>query len=160
MKKIACLALLLFAQPAVAADVAVNAGTLQVLSLPDSDDLGLYGYVGGSLIDPLNDDLTLIYGLSVEFAPDIEGDAHWGFVGTFIGSYAIGAASTLDGIVTVIHDQVGGEFGDAVFFGGLGIGYTHLLGKFSISPSVSAYYGLGNDLGASYGPLLNIAYVL
>jgi len=160
IKKATFALLLLFALPANAADTVLNAGSLQVLTLPDSDDVGLYGYVGASIADPVNDDLMLIYGLSVEYAPDAGGEARWGFVGTFISSFAVGPASSVDGILTILHDQSGGDFGDALYFGGVGLGYTHLLGKFSISPSVSIYYDLFSDAGASYAPLLNVGYVL
>lgn len=160
MKKVAIVLLLLFAHPVNAADPVFNAGALEVMTLPDLEHVGAYGYVGGSVIIPMNDDLVLIPGLSVEFSPNVADEAHWGLVGTLVGSYALNDAATVDGIFTLLHDQVGGDFGGAAVFAGLGVGYTQLLGKISVSPSVSVYYDLVTGSGASFAPLLNIGYAL
>ena len=145
---------------AFAADPVLNVGALEVLTFPDSEHIGAYGYVGGSLIVPMSDDFLLVPGLSVEFSPDVAGDAHWGFVGTLIGSYVLGEVSTLDGIGTILHDQVGGDFGGAAVFAGLGLGYTNLFGSVSISPSLNVYQDLVTGSGMSFAPLLNVGYAL
>jgi hypothetical protein len=160
MNKVAIVLLLLFARPVDAADPVLNAGVFEVMTLPDLEHVAPYGYVGGSVIIPMIDDLVLIPGLNLAFSPNVEGEAHWGLMGTAVGSYALNNVSTLDGIFTLLHDQVGGDFGGAALSAGLGVGYTQVLGKISVSGSLNLIYGLVTASGAILVPLLNVGYAL
>lgn len=147
------------ARPARAADVAANVGMIQVWGLPDVVDFGAYPYVGASF--PITtDEVVLIPGLGLEYSPEFD---RWGFVSTFVVDRSLRPWLGLDGQLTLIHDQSGGDWGEALFFLGIGAGASFFVadGKVAISPSLNLFRGLNLPAGSdpwSLVPGLNLAH--
>ena len=139
----------------VAGSLAANVGAIEVVGVPDVTHLGVYPYVGASLVIP-GKDVTLIPGLSIEWSPD---QARWGFVASGTGDIALTPHLGFDVNVSVIHDQAGAGFGDAIFLVGAGPGVSIFIGKYTVSPYVSLFKGL-NVSGWALVPGVNASLSL
>ncbi len=135
--------------------LAANVGAIEVVGVPDATHLGVYPYVGASLVIP-HDRVTFIPGLSIEWSPD---ESRWGFVATGTADIAIAARAGFDINVSLIHDQSGGELGDAIFLAGAGPGVSLFFGRYTVSAYVSAFRGINVD-GWSIVPGINAAMSL
>jgi hypothetical protein len=152
---LAVVAVLFFGAEARAADVAVNAGALEVVVLPGPVHGGLYPYLGLSAAFPLKG-VTLIPSLSVEVAPE---NWHWGLVAILTADFALSEKLGLDVNVALIHDQPGFRWLESVFYVGGGAGVSFFLGKWTVSPFVNVFATFGAS-GASVVPGVNVAYTL
>ena len=136
----------------VAGTFAANAGALEVVGVPGGTHLGVYPYLGGSLILP-GERVTLVTGLAVEWSPESD---RWGLVATFTADVALSPRLGLDLNLAVIHDKAGGDLGGAAFFAGAGPGLSIFAGRWTVSPFVSLFHGL-NVSGWSLVPGVNVA---
>jgi hypothetical protein len=148
----AAVAILAVSPPARAYDFAVNAGAVEVVTLPERQHVGFYPYLGVSLVFPFSR-LALIPSLSVEAAPDI---GHWGFVWSLVADFPVHARLGLDADVTLIHDQSGSAVHHAEFFLGAGVGFSIFLGRWTISPYCNLFRDLSVD-GWAVVPGFNLA---
>ena len=82
--------------------------------------------------------------------------SRWGFVLTGTGDIALTSRIGFDINVSVIHDQSGVDFGDAIFLVGAGPGLSIFAGRYTVSPYVSVFKGL-NVSGWSFVPGVNAA---
>ena len=135
------IATLSVAAPARAADFAINTGFVEVVGLPERNQVGFYPYLGVSLAFVLPK-VTLIPELTVEASPD---SARWGFVLTLVADFAVHKRLGLDVDVTILHDQPGGDFGAAEFLLGVGGGFSVFLGRWTVSPYVNVFRDLSVD---------------
>ncbi len=140
---------------AVAADVALNAGVLEVAGLPGPTHLGLYPNVAVSLAVPAGP-LTVIPSLGVEWAPEL---GRGGLVATVTADWALNSRVGLDLQLALIHDMPGLDFGRSELFGGGGVGCSLFFGRLAVSPFVALFVGLGSG-GLSLVPGLNLAWTL
>ncbi|MDB4970162.1 MAG: hypothetical protein JWN44_5851 [Myxococcales bacterium] len=138
--------------PAEAYDFAVNAGAVEVITVPARQHAGFYPYLGFSLVFPTRK-MTLIPGLSVEAAPE---SGRWGFVWSLVADFAVHDRVGLDVDVVLIHDQPGADVGAAEFLLGAGVGFSVFWGKWTISPYVNVFRDLSVD-GWALVPGLNFA---
>lgn len=138
--------------PAAAFDVAVNAGAVEVLAVPDRQHVGLYPYLGISLVFP-SGKVALIPSLSIEAAPE---SGRWGFVWSLVADFPVHERLGLDVDVTLIHDQSGTDLGSAELLLGAGVGFSVFWGRWTISPYVNAFRDLSVDAWALV-PGLNLA---
>jgi hypothetical protein len=145
-------AVLFVAAPARAVDFAVDAGAVEVITLPERQHAGFYPSLGVSLVFPFSK-LALIPGLSVEGAPDI---GHWGFVWSLVADFPVQARLGLDADVTLIHDQAGSDYRHAALFLGAGVGFSIFLGRWTISPYCNIFRDLTAD-GWAIVPGFNLA---
>lgn len=136
----------------VAGSLAGNLGAIEVVGVPDGTHLGVYPYAGASLVIP-GKDVTLIPGLSIEWSPD---ESRWGFVATGTADIALTPRLGFDINVSLIHDQAGTSFGDALFFLGAGPGVSIFVGRYTFSPYISLFKGL-NVSGWALVPGCNAA---
>lgn len=125
------LALLLFATPVFAQDVAANVGVIEVATFPDAGHVGAYPYAGVSLVLP-TEQLTFVPGLAVEWSPELK---HWGFVGTLAIDRKVTKRLGIDFNLALIHDQAGLKWGEAIYFAGAGPGCTVFFGDWGLSSS-------------------------
>jgi hypothetical protein len=139
----------------IAAPIALNAGAIEVVGVPDPTHLGVYPYVGVSTLVP-TEHVAIIPSLAIEWSPEF---SRWGFVASVAADYSLTPRLGLDVNVTLIHDQGGGAFGDAAFFLGAGPGISVFVGRTTISPYLSAFHGL-NVSGWSIVPGVNVAVTL
>jgi len=139
----------------VAGTVAANLGAIEVVGVPDATHLGVYPYVGASLVIP-GKDVTVIPALSIEWSPD---ESRWGFVATGTADIALSPRFGFDINVSLIHDQAGTAFGDAIFLIGAGPGASMFAGRYTLSVYVSAFKGI-NVSGWSVVPGFNVAIAL
>lgn len=139
----------------VAGSLAANLGVIEVVDVPSTNHLGIYPYVGASYVIP-GDKLTIIPGLAVEWSPD---ESRWGFVATATGDIALTPRLGFDINVSLIHDQAGGELGDAIYLVGAGPGLSIFVGRYTFSPYVSVFKAL-NVSGWSLVPGVNAAITL
>jgi hypothetical protein len=139
----------------VAGSLAANVGAIEVVGVPDITHLGVYPYVGASLVIP-GKAVTLIPGLSIEWSPD---QARWGFVASGTGDIALTPHLGFDVNVSLIHDQSGASFGDAIFLVGAGPGVSIFVGTYTISPYVSLFKGI-NASGWALVPGVNASMSL
>lgn len=138
--------------PARAADFAVDAGAVEVVTLPERQHAGFYPYVGFSFVIPFRR-LALVPGLAVEAAPET---GRWGFVGSLLVDFPVHARLGLDLDVTLLHNQFGGDFRHADVFLGAGVGFSIFLGSFTVSPYANVFRDLVADAWAIV-PGLNVA---
>lgn len=146
------LALLARAPAAAAYDLAVNVGAVEVVAVPERQHLGFYPYLGLSLVLPLRR-VTLVPELAVEAAAE---SGHWGFVLSLVADFPVHARVGLDLDVTVLHDQLRGDFGAAEILVGAGVGFSIFVGRWTLSP----YLNLFRDLsvpGWALVPGVNLA---
>jgi hypothetical protein len=141
------------AAPARAADFAINAGAVEVVGLPERNQIGLYPYLGVSLAFPLRH-VTLIPELTVEASPDA---GRWGFVLTLVADFAVHQRLGLDVDVTLLHDQPGDDFGAAEFLLGGGVGFSVFLGKWTVSPYLNVFADL-SVAGWALVPGINFSF--
>src|SRR4051812_27371843 len=134
----------------VAGTFAANIGAIEVVGVPDPVHLGVYPYVGVSLVLP-TERVTVIPALSIEWSPD---QSRWGFVATGTADLALSPHVGLDLNVSAIHDQHGTAFGDAIFLVGAGPGISVFAGRYTISPYVSVFKVV-NGSGWSIVPGVN-----
>lgn len=148
----AALLVALAAAPARAADFAVDTGFVEVVAIPSRQHVGLYPYLGVSLVFPFRR-LALVPGLSVEAAPE---SGRWGFVGSLVADFPVHPRLGLDVDLTVIHDQSGSDFAHADVLLGGGAGFSVFLGRWTVSPYVNVF---GDLAGAGWAlvPGLNLA---
>ena len=139
----------------VAGSLAANLGVIEVVGEPGTEHLGVYPYVGASLVIP-GKDVTLIPALSIEWSPD---QSRWGFVASGTADIALTPRVGFDINVSLIHDQSGAEFGDAIFLLGGGPGLSIFAGRYTVSPYVSVFKGL-NASGWAIVPGINAAMTL
>ncbi len=139
------------AAPSLAEQVALNVGALEVAA-PSAAHVGAYSYLAGSLIIP-TESVSWIASLGMEYSPELEA---WGLVAGLTVDYAVSEGLGLDLIGTIIHDQVKADWGQAVFFAGIGIGTSVFLERWTLSPSISLFRGL-NAPAWSVAPGLNLA---
>ena len=139
----------------VAGSLAANLGVIEVVGEPGTEHLGVYPYVGASYVIP-GKDVTLIPGLSIEWSPD---QSRWGFVASGTADIALTPRVGFDINVSVIHDQSGAEFGDAIFLVGGGPGLSIVAGRYTVSPYVSVFKGI-NASGWAIVPGVNAAMSL
>ena len=141
----------------MAGALAANLGAIEVLDPSGGhvSHLGFYPYIGVSMIVP-GPRITFIPALSVEWSPDA---GRWGFVAAGTGDLALSPRLGFDINVSLIHDQAGAGFGDAIFLIGGGPGVSIFLGRYTLSPYVSVFKGL-NVSGWSVVPGLNAAMSL
>lgn len=157
--KLFCLAVLsgmFFSGPALAADPAVNVGVIENIAVPDTEHLGVYPYVSGSLVISPRENVLIVPGVGFEYSPEFN---RWGFVGTLVFDYAFSESVGFDIVTTILHDQTAADFDDALWFLGIGPGMTFVTESVAISPSVSLYRGLTAP-GWSVVPGLNVALPL
>ncbi len=147
--------LLALAGEARALDFALNAGAIEVLTVPPARHLAVYPSVGVSAVKAF-ERVTLIPGLAAEWAPET---GAWGLVGSLVADFSVNERLGLDLDVTVLHDQAGAAFGQAAFFAGAGGGGSLFFGKWTASVFVNLFHGL-NVEGWSLVPGLNVAYAL
>jgi hypothetical protein len=152
--RLAALVLVLLGSvPASAADLAVNAGVLEVVTLPEPAHGGFYPSVGVSLVFPLGP-VTLIPSLALEWAFEL---GRGGLVLGFTADFPLGPRLGFDLNVTLLHDQPGLDIARSAFFLGAGPGLSIFLGAWTISPFVSAFAGLSAG-GWSLAPGVNVAW--
>jgi hypothetical protein len=149
------LAVVFVSTQAHAADVALNAGALEVVALPGPVHGGFYPYLGMSLAIPVQG-VTLIPSLSIEFAPE---NSHWGLVGILTADIALTEKLGLDFDVALIHDQPGFKNLEAVLYVGGGAGVSFFIGKWTLSPYVNVFTAFGAG-GFSIVPGFNAAFTL
>jgi len=138
----------------VAGALVANIGATEVVGVPDATHLGIYPYLGASLVIPgPGKDVTLIPGLSIEWSPD---QSRWGFVANGTADFALTPRVGVDLNVTLLHDQAGTDFGDSIFLLGAGPGVSIFAGRYSLSAYVSLFKGL-NISGWSLSPGINAA---
>ncbi|MBI5077040.1 hypothetical protein HZB94_01525 [Candidatus Falkowbacteria bacterium] len=145
---------LFWAGTAGAQDLAVNAGAIEVMAIPDEIHLGAYPYLGGSLVIPTKE-VTLVPGLSVEWSPEFN---RWGFVANLVLDRPLNDRIGLDLNLALTHDQEGNKWDEAVFLLGFGPGASIFLGQWTISPSFCFFRGL-NVPGWTFVPGVNISYL-
>jgi hypothetical protein len=150
----AILSLTLYSGHALAGDLVVNAGMLEVASIAP-EHVGAYPYVALSLVVP-TEHVTWIPSLGLEWAPEL---GAWGVVGSLTADFPVSTGLGIDAIVSIVHDQVGGAFRESTFYAGLGAGVSVFLGRWTISPSVSLFRGLNADAW-TVGPALNVGFAL
>ena len=138
-----------------AGSLAANVGAIEVVGVPDVTHLGVYPYVGASLVIP-GEDVTWIPALAIEWSPD---ESRWGFVATGTADIALSPRLGFDINVSLIHDQAGTDFGDAIFLVGAGPGVSIFAGRYTFSPYVSLFKGLDVS-GWSLVPGFNAAIAL
>lgn len=139
----------------VAGSLAANIGVIEVVGVPETSHLGIYPYVGVSYVIP-GEDITLIPALAIEWSPD---ESRWGFVLTGTGDIALTPRLGFDINVSVIHDQSGTDFGDAIYLVGAGPGISIFAGRYTFSSYVSVFKGI-NVSGWSLVPGFNAAITL
>jgi hypothetical protein len=149
------IALLAAAAPAQAIDVGLNAGTVEVVGLPDGNHLGFYPYVGVSLTKAWKR-VALIPSLAVELAPE---NRHWGFVGALTVDFPVAKHLGLDVDAVLLHDQPGVDFRAAELLVGAGGGCSIFLGRWTLSLYVNAFYDLVVP-GWAIVPGVNLAFTL
>lgn len=155
MRHVIALAALFVTAPAAAQDLILNAGTAEVVGVPNGDHFGVYPYVGPSLAIP-TEHVVLIPGVAVEYSPEFD---RWGLVGTLVADFSIHDRVGIDLTAAIVHDQSGAVFDEAVFFGGGGGGVSVFLGKWTISPYALVLRGV-NVPGTSITPGINVGYAL
>ena len=146
--------LLFITQPAQAQDLALNAGAIEAVAIPDGIHLGAYPYLGGSIVISTKY-ATLIPGLSVEWAPEFN---RWGFVANLVIDRALNGYIGLDWNLALTHDQEASKWDEALFLFGFGPGVSVFLGRWTISPSICFFRGL-NAPGWSFFPGINVSYL-
>ena len=144
-------AILVVSGTAQATPLALNVGALEARALPD-DHIGVYPFVAVSDERELGPFIVLP-SVGVEWCPET---AHWGFIATVVADYPIGEVTGLDLLATLIHDQDGVGFDDALFLLGVGPGLSITIEPLVVSPFVF-FYKLLNAPGFSWSPGLNIA---
>jgi len=102
------------------------------------------------------EDVTWIPALAIEWSPD---ESRWGFVATGTADIALSPRLGFDINVSVIHDQAGTNFGDAIFLVGAGPGVSIFVGRYTFSPYVSLFKGIDVS-GWSLVPGFNAAMAL
>lgn len=137
---------------AYAQDIAANIGVLQVRNLPGGENLGMYPYVGPSVMIKTKH-VTLVPGLSLEWAPETD---RWGFVGTFVTDFPIASHVGLDLLVAAGTDWSGMER-EGLYFGGAGGGCSIFIEQWTVSPFGILFQNL-NIPGHTFVPGLNISY--
>lgn len=137
----ALLALALAAAPARAADVAFNVGAVEVVGIPNREQVGFYPYLGVSLVFSVPH-AALIPSLSIEAAPDT---GRWGFVAALVADFPVQQRLGLDVGVTLLHDQAGDAWSAAELLVGAGGGFSVYLGRWTISPFVNVFRDLMVD---------------
>ncbi|MFH1098478.1 MAG: hypothetical protein V1723_00925 [Candidatus Uhrbacteria bacterium] len=139
------------------AALAANVGALEVLALNPLGHVGVYPYVGASMAVPVADGLTVIPSVSIEYSPEL---GNWGLVGVVTADYALNGTIGVDVLAAFVHDQHGAAFNEAAFFTGPGIGTTVFIGRWTVSPSISAFYGLNGAAAGTWSaaPALNVGY--
>ena len=147
--------ILLAGPPARAAEVALNAGAIEVLALPGPSHAGLYPYIGVSLVVP-TEKVTLIPGLAFELAPE---SGRLGLVASLVADWALSDRLGFDLNAALIHDQPGLDFRASEFFIGAGPGVSAFFGKWTASLYVNVFRGLNVDVW-SVVPGVNIARTL
>jgi hypothetical protein len=153
MKRALVLALLVTAPRALAVDVSLNFGALEVVLLPPAHG-GFYPYVGAALAFPVAKNVTVLTSLSLEASFEL---ARGGLV--FVGTldWLVAEHVGLDLNVGFIHDQPGFNFAASEFFLGAGPGVSFLLGRWTLSPFLSVFGGLRSP-GWSLVPGVNVAW--
>ena len=147
-----CVVLVLLASaPAAAMPLALNVGVLEARALPD-DHIGVYPYLAVSDERELGPFIVLP-SVGAEWCPET---GRWGLIATVVADYPVGEAIGLDLLATLIHDQDGAGFGDALFLLGVGPGLSITVEPVVVSPFVF-FYKLLNAPGFSWSPGLNIA---
>lgn len=147
--------LLLGGTPALAADVALNVGLLEVVTLPQPAHAGLYPSVGVSLALPVGP-TVLIPSLAAEWSFD---QGRGGLVLGATLDVPLGRLVGVDLNLFLIHDMPGLELPHSIFFLGGGPGLSLFLGRWTLSVSLGLFTALGT-WGLSLAPGLNLAWTL
>lgn len=140
---------------ALAADVALNAGVLEVAGLPGPVHVGLYPNVAVSVAVPAGP-VTLIPSLGVEWAPEL---GRGGFVAVVTADLALNTRVGLDVELALIQDMPGLAFAKSDLFAGGGVGCSLFFGRLTVSPFVAFFLGLVTP-GLSLVPGVNVAWTL
>jgi len=130
-----------------------NIGVVEVASLPSSQHIGFYLYAGISKQINTNN-ITFIPSLSLELSPEIK---CWGLVASITADVQVSDLLGIDAQIMLVHDQPAWHFDQATFSAGPGIGFSLYLGSITISPNLSALYGL-NSSGWVLVPACNISF--
>jgi hypothetical protein len=155
MSRLLALSLVAGAMPALAADVALNAGVLEVAGLPGPVHVGLYPNVAVSVAVPAGP-VTLIPSLGLEWAPAL---GRGGFVAVVTADWALHPRVGLDVMLALIHDMPGLAFARSDLFAGGGVGCSLFFGRLTVSPFVALFAGLVTP-GLSLVPGVNLAWTL
>lgn len=145
------LALLLAAPSAQAKPLALNVGALEARGLPDTH-VGVYPYLAVSDERELGP-FTLLPSVGAEWCPET---GRWGFIATVVADYPVGKIVGVDLLATLIHDQGGAGFNDALYLLGVGPGLSVTVEPVVLSPFVF-FYKLLNAPGFSWSPGLNVS---
>ena len=152
---VALVAVMFASSPARAVDVALNAGAVEVVAIPQTQHLGFYPYAGISLTEAFTH-VALVPSLVIEFAPE---NGHWGFVGALVVDFPVTKRIGLDIDAVILHDQPGFDFAKAELLVGGGVGFSIYLGRWTVSPYVNVLYDLV-VAGQVVVPGLNVAFTL
>ena len=154
--KILFVTALVFFPVVASASVAVNAGAIEIVGVPNIAHYGVYPYVGLSTTLEYKK-VFIIPGLSVGMSPEFN---RWGLVATAIVDIPMNDYLGLDTVLAVLHDQDGSHWGSASYYGEIGYGISLTLGKLILSPSVSLAVPFSSGGGWSVVPGLNVSYNL
>ncbi len=139
--------------PSSAADVALNVGVLEVVTLPPPAHGGFYPSLGVSVAFPLGP-VTLIPSLALEWSFD---QGRGGLVLGAVVDFPLSEHLGFDVNLSLTHDQPGLHFAESALFLGAGPGVSIFLGKWTISPYVGFFASLLSP-GLSIGPGVNVAW--
>jgi hypothetical protein len=140
---------------ASAADFALSAGALELVSPSAPHHLGVYGYVAASVVVP-SEHVTLVSSVGIEGSPEL---GAWGLIVGIVADFPVSDHVGVDAIATFVHDQIGERWNEAAFYAGAGAGVSFFVDRWTISPSVVALGGL-NVGGWTLAPGINLAFTL
>lgn len=144
---------MLAAGVACAADPSVSVGASENIGLSEGDHQGFYpsvmaglGFEAGPVI--------LVPSVGIEGCAEL---GRWGFLGAFVVDVPVSDHLGIDLAAQVAHDQEGGDWDEAVFAVGGGMGATVYLGPWSVSPMVSLL-GVPGEPGLFLSPSVSVGY--
>ena len=131
---------------------AINTGIIEAMT-PDANHVGVYSYAAVSIAIP-TPHVTVAPRLGAEWSPEL---GAWGFVTSVAADVPVHPRLGVDFIATLVHDQVGADWGSAAFYAGPGVGVSLILGRWALSPSVTAVRALSSS-NWTLGAGLNLAF--
>ena len=146
--------LLLAPRPAMAQEIGLNVWGMEFATLSGEsvDHMAFYPGMSLSLTFEVGE-WALSPSLGAEWAAD--GD-FWGFMAMLYADYPINDHIGIDIILAGMHDQVRGDWANAEFFVGAGVGISWFINdRVVLTPNVLMYYGVRTDTWA-LAPGLNL----
>ncbi|MDP3775297.1 MAG: hypothetical protein Q8Q85_13625 [Gemmatimonadales bacterium] len=154
---LAIAATMFIARSASAERYGLTAGTIEVLTT-GADHAAVYANGGGFALFAPSDRLAIIPGLALEYSPDVEA---WGAVASCVFDVPIsGTPLGADVVTLLLHDQLGGDFANASFYLGGGLGGSWFINDhWTLSLAWNYYRGVRKPVALnSMGPTAFVSY--